>query len=78
MLKVRDRIKENEIVVFESVKTGHFTVDSFHNYENSLHDHVKDDDKIDTKKVKVIEKRCNQHIKPFNRLFKVGATWKHE
>ena len=59
-------------------KTGHFTADSVQNYENSLYEHITDDDKIDTQKVKVIEKRCNHHIKQCNRMFKVGSTWKHE
>ena len=78
MGKVRERVKGKEMVVFESDKTGHFTADSVQNYENSLHEHISDDDKIDTKKVKVIERKCNHHIKQFNRMFKVGATWGHE
>ena len=36
LVKVRERIKGKEIVVFESDKTGHFTADSVQNYEESL------------------------------------------
>ena len=77
-MKVRERIKENEIVVFESDKTGHFTVDSVENFENSLQEHTRNDTKIDNKKVKVIEQRCNHHIKQFNRMFRVGVSWGHQ
>ena len=51
---LRNRIKDKEVVVFESDKTGHFTADTVENYERSLRDHIQNDSKINKKKTKVI------------------------
>ena len=75
---VSESLKEKEMVVFVSDKTGHFVADTIPNYENALHEHVVNDRRIDNKKVRSIEMKCNHHIKQFNRMFHVGATWGHE
>ena len=72
--EIRERIKQKEVVVFETDKTGHFTADTVPSYEEALYKHVENDTKINKKKVKSLENKCNHHLKQFNRMFCVGAT----
>ena len=76
--KVRERVKEKEIVVFASDKTGHFTADTVPSYLDALNEHIENDTKVNEKKVRNIERKCNHHMKQFNRMFRVGATWRHQ
>ena len=66
------------MVVFCTDKSDHLTADSVQNYEKALHEHTKDDHKISLNDVRKIETKMNNHLKHFNKMFCVGATWGHE
>ena len=78
MRKIKERIKEKQKVFFETYKTGHFASDTNPKYEETLADHFKDDTHVDKKKVRSIKIKCNNHIKQFNKMFCVGASWGHQ
>ena len=75
---VKERVRDKEIVVFTIDKTGEFTVDTTENYMEALNEHTLNDRKINKKKVKTLENKCNDHLKQFNKMFSVGATFGHE
>lgn len=75
---IKERVKEKEIVVFTTDKTGEFTVDSTTSYLEELNKHTLNDKKISRKKVKQLENKCNDHLKQFNKMFCVGAAFGHE
>ena len=76
--EIKDKIKKKDIVVFTTDKSKRLTADSVENYSRALDDHVKNDTVIDEKKVRQLEVRMNQHLGHYNKMFKVGATWKHQ
>ena len=76
--EVKERVKPKEIVVFSTDKTGQFTVDTATNYEEALNEHIEKDTEVNEKKVRELEKKCNDHLKQFNKMFSVGATFGHQ
>ena len=76
--KIKQKVKAKEMVIFCTDKSDRLTADTVENYERALHDHVKDDTKVDMKDVRKIEAKMNNHLKHFNKMFRVGATWGHE
>ena len=76
--KVKERIKSKEIVVFSSDKSSKLTVDTVQNYTTAISEHAKDDTIVGKKKVQETERRMNQHLAHFNKMFRVGSTWGHE
>ena len=75
---IKERIRDKEVVVFATDKTGELSIDSTSNYLDALKKHTVNDRKIDKKTVKTLENRCNDHLKQFNKMFSVGATFGHE
>ena len=75
---IKERIRDKEVVVFATDKTGELSIDSTSNYLDALKEHTVNDRKIDKKTVKTLENRCNDHLKQFNKMFSVGATFGHE
>ena len=65
---LKNRVKEKEVVVFTTDKTGEFSIDTTDNYLEVLNEHTQNDKKINEKKVKIIENRCNDHLKQFNKM----------
>ena len=78
MKEIKDKIKQKEIVVFSTDKSGRFSVDSPKNYEEAVKLHTKNGVEIDIDSVKKIENKVNQHMRQFNKMFKVGSTHQHE
>ena len=76
--EISDKMKEKELIVFTTDKTGTFSADTVQNYDDALKEHVQNDTKINEKKVKDLEKKCNSHLKQFNKMFCVGSTWGHQ
>merc|ERR1711936_1442592 len=72
---IKERVKEKEIVVFTTDKTGEFTVDSTTSYLEELNKHTLNDKKISRKKAKQLENKCNDHLKQINKMFCVGAAF---
>ena len=76
--EMKKEVKEKEVVIFTTDKSGRFSVDTPSNYEEAIMSHTTKDLEIEGSKVRQIENRMNQHIKQFNKMFKVGATHDHE
>ena len=69
--------QDKELIIFTTDKTGTFSADTVENYTGALKPHVQNDIKIDTKKVRDNEKKCNHHMKQLSRCFVLvppGAT----
>ena len=75
---LKDRIKDKEIVVYATDKTGELSVDSTQNYLNVLSEHTINDKKIEYRDVREVEKKCNDHLKQFNKMFAVGEAFGQE
>ena len=75
---VKERVKEKEVVVYTTDKTGEFSIDTTDNYLNVLKEHTINDEKVSEKKVKSLENRCNDHLKQFNKMFSVGSSFGQE
>ena len=76
--EIKEKVKNKEMVVFSTDKSSKLTADTVSNYNKALEKHVENDIKIDQKKVRKIENDMNNHMRQFNRMFRVGATWGHE
>ena len=76
--EIREKVKDKEYVVFKTDKSGKLSADTVQNYEETLQEHVQDDTKISAKKVRDLERKCNSHLKQFNKMFRVGETWRHQ
>ena len=55
------RVKEKEIVVFQTDKSGRFSVDTPENYRELVRPHVGVDAEVDLSKHKEVEKVLNAH-----------------
>ena len=75
---MKERIRNKEIVVFTTDKSGRFAVDTPKNYEEAVMNHTSNDEEIEVQRVKHIENRMNQHMKQFNKMFRVGTKHEHE
>ena len=78
MKEIKDKIKPKEIMIFSTDKSGRFSVDSPKNYEEAVKLHITNDVEINMDSVKKIENKINQHMRQFNKMFKVGSTHQHE
>ena len=75
---IKERIKDKEVVVFTTDKTGEFSIDTATNYLEVLNEHTINDMKVNKNKVKCLENRCNDHLRQFNKMLAVGATFGHQ
>ena len=73
--KIKKDIKDNKVVVFTTDKSGKFTVDTPDNYNIAVQQHSGKDEEVEEEgMVKQIENRINQHMRIFNKIFKVGSN----
>ena len=73
--EVKKDIKDKNIVVFTTDKSGKFSVDSPTNYEKAVHKHTEKDVEVkDGSKIKQIENKMNQHMRQLNKIFQVGKS----
>ena len=75
---IKEKMKKEDLVCFETDKTGKFALDRRDNYVRKMEKHVKNDDIISMKEVKKIEKNLNEHaehlVKITNAGFNSGQT----
>ena len=77
--QIKKDIKEKKMVVFTTDKSGRFTVDTPDNYKKAVIKHTQNDEEVEEeKKIKQIEGKINQHMKQFNKMFRVGENQGHE
>ena len=74
----KDLLRRGMLVELCTDKSNKLAADSVTNYEKALDEHIKDDLRIEMKKVRKIEVEMNNQIRQFNKMFRVGATWGHE
>ena len=67
-------MKKDDIVCFETDKTGKFALDKKDNYVQKMEKHVNSDEVISMKEVKRIEKDLNNHAEHLVRITNVGAN----
>ena len=78
MKELKKDVKDKKMVVFTTDKSGKFAADTPCNYEEAVMKHTEKDVEIDEKKVRQIEGKINQHMRQFNKMFRVGSTFNHE
>jgi len=76
---LKERKKNQEIVIFQTDKTNSFSVDTLTNYRMAGQCHTEKDEVIDEKKTKSLETLMNAHGIMFTRILKAGEnTSQHE
>ena len=65
-------MKEDDLVCYETDKTGKFTLDTLENYSNKMEKHIKNDEIINEKKLKTIENKMNNHLEDWMKITKAG------
>ena len=78
MQEVKESIKKKEIVIFTTDKSSRFSVDTPENYEEAIMNHTRNDIQIEKEKIRNIENKMNQHMRIFNKMFRVGSNHEHE
>ena len=76
--ELKKEVRDKNIVVFSTDKSGKFAVDTPDNYREAVMRHTERDNEIDERKVRQIEGKINHHMRQFNKMFRVGATHEHE
>ena len=72
------RVKDGEIVIVPTDKTGRFTVMSRRAYEEAGMVHVKGDTKVDWGDLKEAQTRLNGHVAMMIKTFRIGKAWEHD
>ena len=73
-----ERVKNGEIVVVPTDKSGKFAVMSRRAYEESGNKHVKGDLVVGWDDLKEAQTRLNGHVAMMVKIFKIGKNWEHE
>ena len=71
--EIKKKVKNKEVFVKQSDKSGKLTIDSLSNYDAAISEHTKNDKKIDVKQVEQIENKLNDNLRILNRIFSVGC-----
>ena len=72
------RVKDKEIVVFQTDKSGRFSVDSPDNYRDSILPHIGMDPEVDETEMHEIENVLNAHGISWTRILTAGGYTGHE
>ena len=75
---LKTRVKEGEIVVLPTDKTGKFAVMSRDYYEKSGLSHTQNDEEVGLDKIKVEQREINGHVAMLIKIFNIGGNWGHE
>ena len=73
-----ERVKNGEIVVVPTDKSGKFAIMSRRAYEESGNKHVKDDLIVGWDELKEAQTRLNGHVAMMVKIFKIGKNWEHQ
>ena len=76
--EVKEKIKNGEIVVFATDKSGRLSIDTPNNYTEAVLEHTTNDIEISSEGVKQRENKINLHMRQFNKMFRVGEEHGHE
>ena len=72
------RVKNGEIVIVATDKSGKFAVMSRRAYEDSGKKHMMGDVKVGWDFLKEAQTRINGHVAMLAKIFKVGKSWDHQ
>ena len=72
------RVKEKDIVIFQTNKSGHFSVDIPENYLELVRPHLEIDAEVDRGKQKEVEEVLNTHGISWTRILAAGQLIGHE
>ena len=75
MKSLKKRVKEGEIVVVQTDKTGKFVVMSREAYEEAGLVHTKKDEEAGQEKVEEIEREINGNVSLMIKFFRLGKAW---
>ena len=76
--KLKKRVKEGEIVIMESDKSGKLSVATTEKYLEMGEVHVGKDIEIDEEDLKEREKFLNGHVSMFLKISNMGEDWGHQ
>ena len=74
---LRKRVKEGEIVILPTDKTGLFTVMSRDTYLECGLSHTKGDIEVGWEELKLAQSEINGHTSMMIKIFKIGEAWEH-
>ena len=71
---LKEKMKDDDLVCFETDKTGKFALDKKENYIKKMRKHIKDDDIVSMTEVKKIEKELNEHAEYLVKITNAGIN----
>ena len=74
LMSIKQRMKDNEIVIYETDKSRRFSVDSCENYKLSGEQHISNDNVITIEEYKEIETLSNIHAVSWVRMSQAGVA----
>ena len=74
---LKKRVKNEEIVVLPTDKSGRFGIMSMDNYLRAESKHTVKDEKVDMATVSKTQNELNGNISMVIKFFKIGHLWKH-
>ena len=77
MRKLRKRIKEGEILVVLTDKSGKLALTTPENYIKMGQEHVKKDKEVTEDKARENQRKLNGHVSMWLKITNMGLDWKH-
>ena len=77
MKSLKKRIKEGELVVLPTDKSGNLAVMTRQTYQAAGEKHVKSDVEVGYKELKEAQKDINGHVAMCIKMFRIGSGWGH-
>ena len=74
---MKKRIRNSEIVILKTDKSGKLAPMSREKYEKMGKEKVKNDEKIDRKEVRRIERRMNEQVVMWSKILNSGENHEH-
>ena len=71
---LKERVKRNEVVVYQTDKSGRFSIDSPENYKESGIPHIREDPVITMKEHRDMEHTINAHGNAWVRMINAGSS----
>ena len=74
---LQKRVKEGEIVILPTDKSGKFAIMSMPTYILAGDEHTRNDLEVDLGDVRSNQRRLNGHVSMLIKVFKIGSDWQH-
>ena len=78
MNKLRKRVKNKEIVIFQTYKSGRFAVLTYEQYIKDGNAHTVKDREINLDKTEEIQRILNGHMRHWSKILNLRAEWDQE